>query len=383
MSWNIFFLDLFAVLVVVILTLSVILRQGNTRWRILAAGLAALAAASMLLEGAARVICLDGAALLGVALVWNAGTAPARKAARTYFFLLLAAVVLIAANLLIAPGDHPQPLPAPLDKLVVFLLAAGFGLKLALVPFYFWLPAVAETTPALTSALIIGIADIAAFTELVTLRESLPWVFTQYAPLWIGLALLSMFVGALLALAQRDLKRMLAFSTIDDMGYLLLGIVAGTDSSLAGALVGAASHAAFKVALFGAVAAVEARLQHNLTFEDRGLAARFPISAAVFIVGALGMIGVPPTLGFAGRWRLYQAGLALGGPALVVAMAAATVLALLYYVRAIHTIWLGQPAENVPAVGEVRPAGWILAGLCTLLLIAGAYPGLWLPFFVR
>ena len=137
------------------------------------------------------------------------------------------------------------------------------------------------------------------------------WVFSNHQGVWLTVALLSMFGGALLALGQTNIRRMLAFSTIDDMGYLLLGVVVGSEAGVTGALLGALAHSIFKVLLFGSVGVAEYRLGHSLTLADRGLASRFPVSSAAFIAGALGMIGVPPLIGFAGRWRLYLSGVEL------------------------------------------------------------------------
>jgi len=252
----------------------------------------------------------------------------------------------------------------------------GFGLKLALVPFYFWLPGLAEHAKPMTTALIVSVVDIAAFGELAHLRLTAPWVFTAHTGLWLALALLSMFGGALLALAQRNLKRMLAFSTIDDMGYLLLGVTVGSQAGMSGAILAAISHAFFKVLLFGSVGLAESQSGSDLTLDSRGMAARYPVSAAVFIVSALGMIGVPPLFGFIGRWRLYLAGVELGGVWLALAMAVATGLALLYYVRAFHRVWMGQPEENVTS-GEPRMAVVVMIVLVLIMLAAGLFPG-WL-----
>ncbi|MEA4906793.1 MAG: proton-conducting transporter membrane subunit, partial [Anaerolineaceae bacterium] len=263
-----------------------------------------------------------------------------------------------------------------LDRLIVALFVIGFGLKLALVPFYFWLPGVAECASPMTTVLIVSVVDMAAFGELVHLRESAPWIFTDYAAIWLGLALLSMFGGALLALAHRNLKRMLAFSTIDDMGYLLLGVVVGSAAGINGALLAALNHALCKLLLFGAVGVAEYRKGHALTLDDRGLAGAYPVSAAAFIAGALWMLGVPPLFGFAGRWRLYLAGVEYGGAPLVIVMALATGLALLYFVRAIHRVWFGR-AEEATQAGEPGLAAAVPVFLIVLLLLAGLIPG-WL-----
>jgi multicomponent Na+:H+ antiporter subunit D len=154
----------------------------------------------------------------------------------------------------------------------------------------------------------------------------------------------------------------------------LLGILAGTPLGVGGALLGALSHAVCKFLLFAAVGNVEAGLGQKLTFDRRGLAGRFPVSAAAFIVGALGMVGVPPFLGWVGRWRLYLAGINLGGWPLGLAMALASALAILFYVRAIHRVWLGTP-ETPQAASEPRFMSGALVIVIILLVLAGLYLG--------
>ncbi len=358
---------------------SAVLPQGGKRWWALAAVLAGLVLAALQIQSdVLRMVLLDLAALAAVALVWVQPDPRAAKAARTTLALLLAGIALTAAGMALAGlfgGEAAQP-AFPLDRWAIGLLVVGFSLKLALVPFYFWLPGVACCSSPMTTALIVGTLDIAEFGELLRLREAAPWVFTGAYGIWIALALLSMFGGALLALAQRDVKRMLAFSTIDDMGYLLLGVLFGSTIGLTGALLGAVSHSLFKVMMFGAVGVAENRLGHAVTQEDRGLAGRFPLSGATFIIGALGILGVPPLFGFLGRWRLYLAGTQAGGAALGIAMVLATALALFYYVRAIHRVWLGQPNGEAAPKGEPRMAAGVLVLLALIALALGIFPAL-------
>lgn len=350
--------------------------QGGGRWWLLALVTAVLALAGTLAgTGLAGTLLIDAAAFAAVALIFVDKNPAARRAAPLYLVMVTAAVLamllaerLTGASGTVTPGS---------ENLIVWLLLAGFALKLALLPVYFWLPAVAESAAPMSVALIVSVVDIAAFRELAALRVTAPSAFSDHQGLWLAMALLSMFGGALLALGQKSIRRMLAFSTIDDMGYLLLGVATGSETGLAGALLGALAHAIFKVLLFGAVGVAEHRLGHPLTLDDRGLAGRFPVSAAAFIAGSLGMVGVPPLLGFAGRWRLYLSGVAFGGVWLGLAMALATVLALFYYVRAIHTVWMGS-GEGLPQTKtEPRLAAGTLAVLVAAAILLGLVPA-WL-----
>jgi formate hydrogenlyase subunit 3/multisubunit Na+/H+ antiporter MnhD subunit len=378
-NWNLTFSIFFVLLVALIAVYSWVVPQGDKRWWGLALLMTAFVIAALQPVGElGRMLFLDAAAFAAVALV--AGQSPAAaKAAKTYLWMLIPAVLCVGAGLYLAGvlsgATMTQP-GAVQTRLVVGLLVVGFALKLALIPFYFWLPNVAETTSPMTTALIVGVVGIAEFIELAGLRLQIPWAFDGYQALWLTLALASMFGGALLALAQRDLKRMLAFSTIDDMGYLLLGVVVGSRLGLTGAMFGALCHALFKVLLFGSLGIAEKGTGRPVTLDSRGLASRFPVSGASFIVGALGMIGVPPFFGFVGRWRLYLTGIEYGGPALVLAMAAATGLSIFYYVRAIHRVWLGQPQGSATvAASEPGVAAILLVILIAAALLLGLFPG--------
>ena len=378
-NWNLTFSIFFILLIALVAIYSWVVPQGDKRWW----GLSLLMVAFVLIalepvSELIRMLLLDAATFTAVALVGCQSPAAA-KAAKTYLWLLILAVLCVGAGLYLAGilGGETLTQPGTMQiKLVVGLLMVGFALKLALVPFYFWLPNVAETTSPMTTALIVGVVDIAEFIELAGLRLAIPWAFDGYQALWLTLALASMFGGALLALAQRDLKRMLAFSTIDDMGYLLMGVLVGSRLGLIGALIGAMSHALFKVLLFGSLGIAEKGSGGPITLDNRGLSSRFPVSGTAFIVGSLGLVGVPPFFGFVDRWRLYLTGIEYGGIGLALAMATATGLALFYYVRAIHQVWLGQPQANAEAaIREPKIAAILLAVLIAASLLMGLFPG--------
>lgn len=343
---------------------SSVVRQGGRAWWAFASALIALTLAGTLAgHGWTGVALLNAAELAAVGLVWSRSDAEATKAARKYLLAIVPAIALTMVALAIIDFGHIRP-AAPYDKVAVALLVIGFALKLGLIPVYFWLPAVARNSSAMTTALILSIVDVASFVELYGLREAAPWIFEAHTTVWLGMAMLSLLGGAVLALAQKELKVMLAFSSIDDMGYLLLGLVAGGFSGMSGAWLGAISHSLCKVALFGAVGLAEWSLGKPVTLETRGLSSRVPVASGVFMAGALAFIGVPPALGFVGHWRLYVAAAQLGGPAMLLLLYVASALALLCYVRAIHRTWLG-PADTA----ECGPATPRAAAIVLVLLV--------------
>ena len=363
----------FALLGLAIGLYAVSVPQGDRNWWGLAAAIMILVIASKLThDSLAATIALDVAELAAGALVWSHRTAEATAAAWKYLYAIIPGIActLIAGSVIGTGAAQPQP---AIEKLAVCLMIIGFALKLGLIPFYFWLPAVAAAAAPMTTALIVSIVDIATFGELAALRESSPRVFSEYAPVWMAVALLSMFGGVLLALAQSELKRMLAFSTINDLGFLLLGLVIGSPAGIAGASIGALSHALSKVILFGAVGFAERQIGQTVTLDTRGIAARLPLAGAAFIIGAFSFIGVPAGLGFVAYWRIYTAATEFGGPVLILALLMVAALDLLCYARVIHRTWLG-PAEIAVTGAPAYLAPAVLVFLAVVAVVLGSYP---------
>jgi len=306
-----------------------------------------------------RLAFLEGAALVALLVVWQ--SSQNRTASWAYLVaVLVSAAAVIGGSLLMTSGQLSW---------AEALLFAGFALKLGLVPLYLWLPQVAEAVPAPVAGLVISVVDVAAFGELWALGAS--QTFVADSGLWIALAVLSALGGALLMLGQRDLKRLLAFSSIEDMGYLVLGIAAGGQWGLAGALTGAVVHALAKALLFISLTAPEA--EGALTFERRGVAARYPLAGAAFLIGMLTMLGIPPLPGFGARWRLYTAAAEIN-PVLMAAFLLGSALALLAYARALVAFWWGE--SNSLSREQPTVPGVLNAALLVLIVILFA-GGLW------
>jgi len=252
------------------------------------------------------------------------------------------------------------------------LLLPGIAVKVGLVPFWFWLPLVAESTPAVVVGLVVGVVDVAAFAELLTLRVVQPGLFPLLP--WLALGMASAIVGALLALAQRDVKRLLAFSTIEDMGLLVVALAVGGKYGVAGAALGATVHALAKALLFASLAGPEAGSASLV--DARGLASRYPVAGAGFVVGALAILGIPPTLGYAAHWRIFAA--VAGNVPLLAALAAAAMLSVAVYARAIALFWwggAGNVSEDPRAYNRPLLAAAVVL-LALALLVAGFWPQL-------
>lgn len=317
-----------------------------------------------------RLAALEAAAFVAFALLAMSGVE--RKARGAYLAaVVVSAVLLVAGTLLLETG------PA---ALVLALFLGGFAVKLALVPAYLWLPKMAERTPAPLVGLIIAVVDVAAFAELISLRATAGWLFAPVWP-WLVLALLSAVGGAGLGLAQKDVKRFLTFSTVTDAGFLTLGIALAGPFGLAGATAGAAAHALAKGLLFTSVGAAE--VDGPVTLASHGIARRHPLASAGFVAGAIAALGVPPTAGYLGHWRLYATALA-ASPWFLALLIIATALSVLAYARVIALTWWGgedaesgheAPRHQWRTIWSSEPAPLVIA--MVVLMIAVLAAGVW------
>jgi len=305
-----------------------------------------------------RSVLLEGGSAIALLILWRTGKRPAWRA-------YLAAVVVSAIGMVggAVAAEHGN------IQLARALLLPGIATKLGLFPFWFWLPLVAESAPAVVAGLVIAIIDVAAFAEVLTLRTVAPAVFSPAAP-WLALAAISAAGGALFALAQRNLKRLLAFSTITDMGLMMVALVLAGEWGIEGAMLGAAAHAIAKALLFASVSGPEA--EGATMVNPRGLASQHPLSSFGFVIGALAVLGVPPTLGYAGHWRIFSA-VASNMPLFVI-LAGSAMLSVATYGRAIALYWFGS---TIPAPPERRYSRIALGASIVLLVLAALIAGIW------
>ena len=339
--------------------------SGRSNWKVapfllLAGGLTSI---GLLIPVAqVRLGALELAALLTVVLVWQ--TARSRAAKFAYLaVVLLSAGSMIASDLLADRGA--------LEAARAFLLT-GVAVKLAAVPLFFWLLALADEVPALVLGIIIAVVDMAAFGEFLLGVQAIPALLTPQ-PLFFYAATLTSLLAALLMITQRSLKRLLVLSTVEDVGFLLLGSASASTLGQNGAIIAASSHALAKALLFICLAAPEA--DGALAVEPVALAARYPVSAFGFLFGMLAMLGIPPTLGFIGRWRLYSAAYDVGFCPLTIFIVS-SILALIAYTLALTRNWWGPPPDPPPQSAAREPflIKAVIVVLVAVLLIAGIWP---------
>jgi multicomponent Na+:H+ antiporter subunit A len=332
-----------------------------------------------------RLGLLESAALLTVGLVWL--TARTRSAKLTYLAVVLISVLCAVGSEILAgySANYFEGRNWPWSRA---LLMTGIVVKLAAVPLLFWLLSLADELPALVLGLIVAVLDMAAFAEFMVGAVNL---LSPFAPkgLWVCTAALTSLLAAVLMLSQRSLKRLLVLSTIEDVGFLLLGLgsltwmggfVGKNDGMLGldGAIIAATTHALAKALLFICLSAPEA--DGALDGEHTGLITRYPVSAFGFLFGMLAMLGIPPMLGYLGRWRLYETAVQIGWP-LAAVFILSSIFALIAYVLALTRVWWGPPHEPSPPATPPHPTSEpfvlqaVIVALVALLLVGGLWPG--------
>jgi NADH:ubiquinone oxidoreductase subunit 5 (subunit L)/multisubunit Na+/H+ antiporter MnhA subunit len=333
--------------------------QTLRRWTLPLAIGGILACAGVLSSGTSeRSILLETASAIALLMVWRTGKSPAWQA-------YLAAVVISGVGMVggAIAAEHGH------EELARALLLPGIVTKLGLFPLWFWLPLLAESAPAVVAGLVIAIIDVAAFAEVVTLRTVAPELFSPALP-WLAVGVISAAGGALFALAQRNLKRLLAFSTVTDMGLMIVALVIGGAWGIEGAILGAAAHAIAKALLFASVSGPEA--EGAAMVNPRGLASQHPLPCVGFVVGALVVLGVPFTVGYPGHWRIFST-VAANVPLFVI-LAGSAMLNVATYGRAIALFWWGS---EIPAPCERRYSRVALGASIVLLTLAALIAGIW------
>ena len=190
----------------------------------------------------------------------------------------------------------------------------------------------------------------------------------------LPLAVMAMFVASTVAILQTDLKRLLAYSSVAQVGYMVLGLSFASVDGLTGGIVHLFNHALLKSGLFLAVACFVLRLGSSRLEDLRGVGRRMPLTAAAFVVCGLSLIGVPLTAGFVSKWYLVTAATDGGPWPVAVLVLASSLLAVLYVWRVVEIAYFQPPPEGAPAV---REAPWSLLGPTWVLAAATVVFGVW------
>ena len=254
----------------------------------------------------------------------------------------------------------------------MFLLIVGFGFKVAIVPFHQWAPDVYEGAPTTIAAFISAGPKAAGFAAFLRIfMEALPAIQTEWSGVIVLLAMLTMTIGNIIAIAQTNIKRMLAYSSIAHAGYVLIGLAAVSEEGTASAMLYLLVYCVMNIGAFGAVILAKTADGENLTISDyAGLGFRKPLLGVFMTLMLLSLAGFPPTAGFVGKFYIFKAAIGSELYLLVIVGAINTAISAFYYLRVVVTMYMREPEEEL----ELSPypstlvAGLILAAIGVLLI---------------
>ncbi len=273
---------------------------------------------------------------------------------------------------------------SPALILGIVLMIAGFGFKIAAIPFHMWVPDVYEGAPTPITAYLSVASKAAGFAIILRFFYSafgLPqWLSLDWGLTIAVLAAIGMTVGNMAAIPQTNIKRMLGYSSIAQAGYLMVGLAtvgfspASDILGRSGVLFFLASYALTNMGAFVAIIAISNKLDSDLIKDYSGMFKRAPFLALALTLCLISLIGMPPAAGFMAKFYIFSSAVQHNLLWLVVIAVINSVISAYYYLRVVKVMWLGEPAseEKVPSSGALRVA---LALSCLGVLLLGIIPG--------
>jgi NADH-quinone oxidoreductase subunit N len=264
----------------------------------------------------------------------------------------------------------------PVLILAIVLLVGGFGFKIAAVPFHMWAPDVYEGAPHSVVGFVSVGSKAAAFAAIIRIfLVALGPSKAQWEPMLWAISMLSMIIGTVVAIAQTNIKRMLAYSSIASAGYMLIGIIAGTEIGLASVLVYAMAYVFMNVGAFALVVLLCRRGERGDTIaEFTGLARVTPVASVSLVIFFLSLTGLPPTAGFVGKFYLFAAAIQTGYIGLALVGVLSSAISLYYYFSVVMSMYM----QDAPKEHGLSPTPGLGAALIIMVvgtLVFGIFPG--------
>lgn len=281
----------------------------------------------------------------------------------------------------IARAFQTDPASPALLFLATAFVLVGFGFKIAMAPFHQWAPDTYEGAPTpITAFLSVG-SKAAGFAVLVrVLSTGLTPDIVNWVPLIILLSAATMTIGNLIAIPQTNIKRMLAYSSIAQAGYLLLGVAAigfpESELAIPAVLLYLVAYLFMNLGAFAVVTILSARLRSDRIADYAGLIRRSPVAAVCMAIFMLSLAGIPPTAGFVGKLYLFMAVLQAGSNALLwlaVIAGVNTIIAVYYYFNIVRVMFFVQ-AEDPAPIESSRPLSFVIAVTTAATLVVLIYP---------
>jgi NADH-quinone oxidoreductase subunit N len=268
----------------------------------------------------------------------------------------------------------PAALDSPMVVIGLLLTLCGFFFKLAVFPFHFWAPDVYQGAANQATAYIATASKVAAIAILIRMIAVTGDSSVYLAHVLVILSIVSMTVGNLAAIVQKDLKRLLAYSAVAHAGYVLIGILGMSTFAYATVIFYAMAMLVMKFTAFLVVVKVADDGRNLQMSQLAGLHHRSPLLAMTLMVSVFSLAGIPPTIGFTGKFLVFAAAMQKGYFTLVLIAMINVVISLYYYLLILKAAYLEKPAEELPPL-NISPQIKILAGaLVVVMVVAGIFP---------
>jgi NADH-quinone oxidoreductase subunit N len=266
------------------------------------------------------------------------------------------------------------------DILLVFglvFIIVGIAFKLGAVPFHMWVPDVYQGAPTAVTLFISTAPKVAAFAMAIRLLvDGMQPLLIDWQQILVILAILSMATGNIIAISQTNLKRMLAYSTIAHIGFLLLGILSGTEAGFAAAMFYVITYALMSAGAFGTIILLSRKGFESDNLNDfKGLSDKSPWFAFIMLILMFSMTGVPPFLGFWAKWFVLKELVDMGYIWLAALAVVFSIIGAYYYLRVVKLMYFDK-AENMTAIKASRQMRLMLSINGLALLVIGLMPGL-------
>ncbi len=281
-------------------------------------------------------------------LITIGGTETRIRAGSTYIIVSLLSSLLFLASIAMIYGAtgtvniahiavRLAELPAQTQLVLHLMLLLAFGIKAAMFPLSFWLPDSYPTAPAPVTAVFAGLLTKVGVYAIIR-TETVMFPSDELNPLLMIVALLTLVVGILGAVAQAEIKRLLSFTLVSHIGYMVLGVALGTEAGVAAAIYYIVHHIVVQTTLFLVAGLIERREGNTSINRIGGLLKASPLIAALFLIPALNLSGIPPFSGFIGKLALFQASAEQGSPLAFVLIGAGALVSLLT-LYALARVW--------------------------------------------
>ncbi|MCX8006940.1 MAG: monovalent cation/H+ antiporter subunit D family protein [Coriobacteriia bacterium] len=333
--------------------------------------------------------------LSGYALVAISGERIAEMAAFKYLvlgavsslFVLFGIGMLYGVTGTLNIADATQRLSVVADTVPVAVavgsIVLGFMVKAALFPLHVWLPDAHAIAPSPVSAVLsglvvkVGLVGMLRLYQVVYASRAVDLVTLNRLLTWLGAA--SIVMGAFFAMFQDDIKMMLAYSTISNVGYIVMGFGLASRYALVGAAVHIFNHALIKSALFLSAGAIIYQTGYRRLSDLRGVGRGMPLTGAALAVGAVSIVGIPPTAGFLCKWYIALGAFEAKNAAFGFALVFGALFIFVYYIRMLNAFYFQEPVRaEVTHVGDpplsMLVPMWVLAALCLAMGLAGKVP---------